>query len=124
MNDQITKITLDEANDYYDVAQEELCRPEEDLVPFMICRSAYKSVGNYLAAFLFHEGIDVKNSMTLEFLLKTCREKNANFNELNLDPLFYGNAHSEEVVSADMETMHVYLDLAAKTKELVTEQLK
>jgi hypothetical protein len=123
-NDQITKITLDEAHAYYDTAQEELYRPEEDLVPFMICRSAFKSTGNYLAAYLFHEGIDVKDSMPLEYLLEACLEKNSRFNELNLDLLFYGNAHSVDIVNADIDTMNKYLKIAAQTRDLVTEILK
>lgn len=121
MNDQITKITLKEAQEYYDSAQEELYRPEEDLLPYKVCRSSYKSVGNFLAAFLFHNGITVKNEMTLKFLLNSCIEINERFKELDLDPLYYGNAHQDEVVYADRETMDIYLNRAEQARDLVTE---
>ncbi len=123
MNEQITKITLKDANEYYDAAQEELCRPEEDLVPYKICRSAYKSVGNYLAAYLFNHGFEVRDEMTLEFLLEKSISFDPKFEVLDLKPLFYGNAHHEEVIHATAETMQVYLGIAEQTRDLVIELL-
>ncbi|MCB9246571.1 MAG: hypothetical protein H6606_09085 [Flavobacteriales bacterium] len=116
--------TIKLAHDYYDTAYEQYCKPEEDLVPYMVCRSAYKSVGNYLAAYMFHRGLMVKDEMTLQFLLKSCQDLNPAFNELDLDLLFYGNAHHEEVLFADDVTMHKYMDLSTATRDLVAREIQ
>lgn len=120
MNNEILfKTTLSLAENYYETAQEQYCKPEEDLVPYMVCRSAFKSVGNYLAAFMIHNGMEVNDGMSLEFLLNSCRSLHADFNQLDLSPLYYGNAHQGEVVIADDGTMHRYMDLSTKTRDLV-----
>lgn len=119
MNKQeTTKSALELAQEYYYNAQEEHNRPEEDIMPYRVCRSAYKSVGNYLAAFLNGKGVEVKDEMTLEYLLNACRGLEPAFNELDLEMLFYGNEHDLEAIWADENTMHAYLNLVERTKNL------
>lgn len=123
-NDSDYQMTIDLANQYYDTAYEQYCKPEEDLVPYMVCRSAYKAVGNFLAAYMFHRGLVVKDEMSLKYLLDSCCELNPAFKELNLDLLFYGNAHQEEVLFADDDTMHKYMDLSTITRDLVAREIQ
>ena len=116
--EETTKSSLELAKEYYFVAQEEHNRPEEDIMPYKVCRSAYKSVGNYLAAFLESKGVAVKDEMTLEYLLNACRGLEPQFSDLNLEMLFYGNEHDLEAIWADEKTMVDYLDLVERTKKL------
>ena len=51
MFDQKIKTTMSQADALLDAANEELCRPEEDVVPYMVCNNAYKSVGKYLTGY-------------------------------------------------------------------------
>lgn len=118
-NETLTNKTLDLANQYFDTATEQYCKPEEDLVPYMVCRSAYKATGNYLAAFMLHKGMEVKDEMTLDFLLQSCKVLDHSFNSLDIAPLAYGNAHHEETVFADDQAMRNYMGIAQETKKIV-----
>lgn len=123
-NELIFRNILDEANEFYSSAQEELCRPEEDVVPFMICKCAYKSVSRYLAAFLLQKGMEINDSTSLESLLNKCREIDSKFLELDLNTLFYGNAHLDEAAVADWDTMQEYLEVATRTRDLITKDIQ
>lgn len=116
MYDQV-KTPLQQAEEFLQIAQEELYKPEEDVVRYMVCRSAYKAVQNYLTAYLVKQNIKTNPTMTIENLLDLCRKSNPIFNDLKLDLLY--NAHEEEDVWMDMGTAQEFMDLASKTKVLV-----
>ena len=117
MNDQKIKTTYDHANELFEQAQEELARPEEDVVPYSVCRSAFKAVNIYLTAYLLKHGFDIHASMSLELILNKCRELDPKFNSLNLAPLY--TTEKEQNVWMDMGTVREFISLATKTKNLV-----
>lgn len=117
MNDQKYQTALGQANQLFDEAYEELARPEDDVVPYSVCRSAFKSVNTYLTAYLLKNGFDIHASMSLEFLLNKCRELDSKFDDLNLDPFY--NTQDAENVWMDMKTVNEFISLATKTKQLV-----
>ena len=111
------KTPFEQAEEFFHSAQEELYKPEEDVVHYMVCRSAYKAVQNYLVAYLTSKKIATNPTMTLENLLGMCRQADQSFNDLKLDLLY--NAHEEEDVWMDMGTAQEFMDLAIRTKALV-----
>lgn len=117
MHNQKVKTTLDQADELFMTAQEELSRPEEDVVPYMVCRNAFKSVNKYLTGFLLKHGMEIHASMSLEVLLDRCREIDPRFNGLNLDPLYSTN--EQEDVWMDMDTVKEFIGLATLTREMV-----
>jgi len=122
--EQIINNILLEATGYLEAAQEEWCRPEEDVVSYMVCLGAYKSVEKYLSAYLFKRGHERSEMEPLEIRLKACCSQSPAFNDLNLEPLFYGNAHHTDTAWVDFETMKVYLNLAKQTRALVEKEIK
>ena len=124
MNTESTQSTITKAEEYLDRAQEGYCKPEEDLVPYMICRCAYKSVASYLSAYLINHDMTLDGSESLESLLKASRELDPQFESLNLDPLFYGEAHQDEAAVASPRIINEYLKLATQTRDLITTNLK
>ena len=117
MHNQKVKITMDQADELFLTAQEELSRPEEDVVPYMVCRNAFKSVNKYLTGFLLKHGMEIHASMSLEVLLNQCREIDPRFNNLNLDPLY--STSEQEDVWMDMDTVKEFIGLATQTREMV-----
>lgn len=117
MHNQKVKTTLDQADELFMTAQEELSRPEEDVVPYMVCRNAFKSVNKYLTGFLLKHGMEIHASMSLEVLLDRCREIDPRFNSLNLDPLY--STSEQEDVWMDMDTVKEFIGLATLTREMV-----
>ena len=117
MDDLKTKTTYDQADELYQNAQEEYSRPEEDVVPYSVCRGAYKAVNKYLTGYLMKNGMDVHASMSLETLLSHCKEINNEFHNLNLDLMY--NTEDQENVFMDVKTVRRYLSLADQTRQLV-----
>ncbi|TRX49856.1 hypothetical protein FNH22_26490 [Fulvivirga sp. M361] len=120
MYDQKVNTTFDQADELFRIAQEELCKPEEDVVPYMVCRNAFKSVNKYLTAFLLKHGMDIHASMSLEVLLDACRQIDPAFNELNLN-LLYSTGEKEDVWM-DMGTVNEYIALAKQTRQMVGQE--
>ena len=117
MFDQKINSTMSQADELFHAANEELCRPEEDVVPYMVCSNAYKSVSKYLTGYLMQNGIEIHNSMPLERLLNLCKDVNPKFDELDLDPLVH--TPNPEDIWVDMETVNKFIELATQTRNLV-----
>jgi len=117
MNDLKTKSTLEMAEELFQTATEELCRPEEDVVPYMVCSAAYKSVNKYLIAFLLKNDIEIHSTMSMEVLLKLCRDIDPRFKELNLDPMLQST--DDEKIWTNMGTVRKFIDIATQTRQLV-----
>ena len=68
-------------------ANEELFRPEEDVVSYSVCKNAQFAIENYLKGFLFNNGIDPSNFKTIESLYEQCKIINKNLKEVDLSNL-------------------------------------
>ena len=121
MNDQKIETMFEQANRLINSAQEELCRPEEDVVPYLVCRNAFLSVNKYLIGYLLMHEIDHNATMSLEILLEQCRAIDPKFNNLNLDSLYNANIHEYDDVWMDMNTVGEFIDLAKQTKNMVSQ---
>ena len=117
MYEEKVKSTIDQADELLDMAKEAMCKPEEDVVPYMVCSNAYKSVRKYLTGFLMNHGVEIHTSMSIETLINLCRDVDKRFKDLNLEPLYHLN--DPEDVWMNMDTVNDYLDLATKTREMV-----
>lgn len=121
MYDQKAQTAIVQADELYEIAQNELSRPEEDVVPYSVCRNAFKSVNKYLSGYLLKHGIDIHASMSLEELLNRCRQIDHKFNDLNLDPLY--SSSEPEDVWMDMETVKEFIGLAERTRNMVGKSM-
>ncbi len=117
MYEQKAQTAISQAEEMYRNAQEELARPEEDVVPYSVCRNAFKSVNKYLSGYLLQHGVDIHASMSLDALLSQCQAINPKFNDLNLDPLY--STSEPEDVWMDMDVVKEYIDIASKTRAMV-----
>jgi len=117
MIDQKVKTTMSQADELFNAAKEELCRPEEDVVPYLVCRNAYKSVDKYLTGYLMMNGLEIHNSIPLDRLLSMCTDVNNKFADLDLDPMLHTDETEDIWVS--MDTVRKFIDLATQTRNLV-----
>ncbi|WP_420319034.1 HEPN domain-containing protein [Ekhidna sp.] len=111
--------TLEIADSHLNNAQNGLCKPEEDVVPYSVCKNSHSAIINYLSAYLMRNGREIPKSHTVEELLSFCREVNPVFEELHLAP-FYHPTDTEDVWM-NMDTANDFFKMAEKTKELVTK---
>jgi hypothetical protein len=117
MFDQKVKNTMDQADELFNNAKEELYKPEEDVVPYSVCRNAYKSVDKYLTGYLMQNGIEIHNSMTLDRLQQLCQDVDPKFAELDLNPML--QREDPEDIWVSMDTVRKFIDLATQTRSLV-----
>lgn len=78
------KALFNEAVKKVSEANEELCRPEEDVVSVMVCKKAQRATNNFLRGFLLHQGLEPRINMTLEELYQQCIATNPNFSLVEL----------------------------------------
>ena len=83
MNDKANKL-FDDAIEKLNEANEELFRPEEDIVSFVVCKNSQFAVENFLKGFLLHNGIDPSRYKTIDSLYEQCKSINKNFEQVNL----------------------------------------
>lgn len=108
---------LSEADVLLTTAKEELCRPDEDVVHYMVCKHAYKATEKYMAGFLVKNGVRIHNSTSINDLLGQCRSIDPGFKKLNLDPLT--RAGDPQDLWMNKHTANEFILLAEQTKSHV-----
>lgn len=111
------KTKFEQADQFLESAQNELNRPAEDVVSYMVCRSVRKSISYYLMGFLLKNKTTFDEKDTVEVLLKKCQAINSKFNDLDLSPITFTEDYE---YSAEFNQMENGIDLAAYTKGLVS----
>ncbi|RKN83216.1 HEPN domain-containing protein [Ulvibacterium marinum] len=94
MEDKARKL-FDEAIEKLREANDELCRPEEDVVTSLVCSNSQFAIQNYLKGFLLLNGSIPANDESIDRLYEQCRMINKNFEEVNLSG-FECNEHKED----------------------------
>lgn len=110
--------TMKQADELLALASEELCKPAEDVVDYLVCNNAYKAVKLYLVSYLLnngHTGIDA-DTHTKE-LIDECRAIDPKFNDVDLCQL-YNKAEGADVFM-DLKTAREFMAMAKATKALV-----
>ena len=78
------KTLFDEAISKLNQANQELYRPEEDVVNFLVCQNAHIAIENYLKGFLLMHDIEIDNLVTIDSLYDKCKTVNKHFEDVNL----------------------------------------
>ncbi|MGB8704602.1 MAG: HEPN domain-containing protein [Gillisia sp.] len=73
-----------EAFQKLEAANEELCRPEEDVVSYLVCRHSQIAIENFLKGYLLKNNIEPKENETVSSLYNKCLELNHKFREIDL----------------------------------------
>jgi len=83
MEDKAKKL-FDDAIEKLNEANEELLKPKEDVVSYLVCKNAQHAIENFLKGFLLQNGIDPSKYKTTGRLYEQCRAIDKNFKEINL----------------------------------------
>ena len=113
-----SKTKFEQAAQHLEAAKNELNRPAEDVVPFMVCRSARHAISNYLHGFILHHGIEFDEEVTVATLLEKCREIDNKFKDFDLSAITFSK---DDEYSAEFDEMENTIDLAEHAKQLVGE---
>ncbi len=68
-------------------ANNELYKPKEDVVSFIVCKNSLFAIENYLKGYLAYRGFETKSDETLDHLLERCRLLDSKFNQISIDTI-------------------------------------
>ena len=100
---------------------EELNRPEEDVVTFSICHQTRGIIADLLGSYLLNHGKEYPTSLNLDSLLKLCSEFDAGMMTLNISAMdcHPGNLSAEKTYCLDIDQVKFCINIANKLKEIV-----
>ncbi len=78
---------FDKAKENLKNANEELFKPEEDVVTYLVCKNSQHAIENYLIGYLSSRGFETHKNETIENLLERCRSLESKFNQVNIDTI-------------------------------------
>jgi hypothetical protein len=112
-----TITSYNQAEDLYIAAKEELMRPEEDIVPYLICQKCFYAISHYLKGFLHHNNVAFEENDDLKNLIHLATITDGKFNVLNI-PLLKRPKETEDVWM-NIDSANDFLELAGKTRFMV-----
>lgn len=65
-------------------ANEELFRPKEDIVSYLVCKNSQYAIENYLKGFLLKNSVDPTEYKTIDSLFEACKKINQAFEKVDL----------------------------------------
>lgn len=111
---------IEQGDQFLELAQKEMNRPAEDVVPYMVCRSVRKSIAYYLSGFLLKNEVKLNDEETVEVLLKKCQAINNTFNNIDLTPITFTKDYE---YTAEINQLENCIDLATYIKELIRNKI-
>lgn len=106
-----------------DSAQEELNRPDEDVMAFAICHQVRNALTDMMTAFLMTKGKDTGNAATLEDLRAMSIKFDQRFNQIELASMVChpGQLEGEKCFCMDIDRVRACLKIANDCKKIVEE---
>ncbi len=108
-----------EAQTRLNAAQEEMSRSELDVVPYMVCNNARRSVVHNLKGFLVTNGEDVEKDVSVTELIQRCAKYNKKFAEIDLSQMHCANDLINDDYCLGVEKVKACLEIAALNAKIV-----
>lgn len=114
-----TENLLQQANDFLQTALNEYRRSESDAVTHLICMNSRKSIANYLMGYLFANGAQPDQPISLEKLMAQCIQLNPEFKEIDLSNIACRHQPGEEAYCLGHKAVDKCLEVAKEIKLVV-----
>ena len=111
------------AQDKLKNANEELFKPEEDVVSFLVCKNSQFAIEAYLKGYLNHRGFETHDEETLEGLYERCKSLDLKFDKIHLGVLDCKNISIDSQYCQEVSKVTSCFDTADKLDTLL-RQLK
>ena len=103
---------FDDAIEKLNEANQELFKPEEDVVTYAVCKNAQYAIENYLKGFLLTNGIDPDNYKTIEELYEQCKSINNKFEDIDLSDIGCKSHHLDSKYCNEVSKVSNCFDVA------------
>ncbi|NNF81685.1 MAG: HEPN domain-containing protein [Flavobacteriaceae bacterium] len=101
------KTFYEEAGKKLSQASEELYRPEEDVVTYLVCQSSHLAIENYLKGFLIQNEVNPESFSSVDEMFSECKKINSKFAEVNLEGHSF-EPHTDESRYCDSRVSRCY----------------
>lgn len=68
-------------------ANQELFKPGEDIVTYLVCKNSQYAIENYLKGYLIKNDIDTSGLITITQLLEACKKINKRFGDIDFSEI-------------------------------------
>ena len=103
-------------------ANQELYRPEEDMVTFLVCKNSQMAIENYLRGFLIKNEVDTSELNTVESLYEQCLLINKGFKKINLSEFNCKAIDTTTKFCNDQEKVSKCFDIANNLDTFLKQQ--
>lgn len=112
-----------QANERLSQIEEELNRPEEDVMTFSVCHQTRAIIGELFKSFLSYKEVDYANAQDIEALQELCARLNPGFASLELKDMYCypGNLDGMEGYCMDLERVRICLGKARQLRSLLLQ---
>ena len=104
-------------------ANEELFKPEEDVVSYLVCKNSQYAIEAYLKGYLNHRGFETHDKETLEGLFERCKSLDPKFAKIDLGVLDCKHSSFDSRYCQEVSKVSSCFDTADKLDTLL-RQLK
>jgi len=101
---------------------QELYKPEEDIVSLVICRSTIGSIENYLKGFLTLRGFDIEEDQTLGDLMERCRMLDPKFRSMKIEEIDCRNVQDPDIHCEEIEKFGACYEVADQLDTLLRKK--
>ena len=113
---------FDEAVKKLQEANEELCRPEEDVVSYLVCKNSQYAIESFLRGYLFKNQIEAAGDENINTLFKRCVALNEKFGEIDLHDFTCKGHRPDSRSCSDTEKVSKCYEIADKMNEFLRRE--
>jgi HEPN domain-containing protein len=103
-------------------ANEELCRPEEDVVSYLVCKNSQFAIVSFLKGYLLRKNIEPVGEENINALYKRCVEVNEKFGEIDLHDFTCKGYKPDSRSCSDTAKVSLCYEIAGKMDELLRRE--
>lgn len=113
---------FDEALKKLQEANEELCRPEEDVVSYLVCKNSQYAIESFLRGYLLRNNIEPAGDENINTLYERCVNINERFKEIDLEDFTCKGHRPDSRSCTDNAKISRCYEIAGKMDEFLRKE--
>lgn len=109
------------AKEKLDAANQELFKPNEDVVSYSVCKNSQFAIEGFLKGYLNHRGFVTHDEEHLEGLLNRCRALDSKFNKIDMSVIDCKAAKIDSRYCSDVDKVSSCFDVADSLDTLLKQ---
>ena len=115
------EIHFNKAKEKLKVANQELFKPNEDVVSYLVCKNSQVAIEGFLKGYLNHRGFVTHDEEHLEGLLNRCRALEPKFNRIDMSVIDCKATKTDTRYCADVSKVSSCFDVADNLDTLLRQ---